>query len=209
MPKIKSSPKIKAVLFDLGKVILDFDFTPAFRRLARVTAFTPAEIDAYFRRSGLEVLYDGGKISSLAFYREIKKALRHPLTYAEFKKLWNEIFTPKAKVIRLIRRLKPRYRLVLISNTNAMHFDHIRSRYPVLGLFDAWVLSYRENTRKPDPRIYRTAIRACKACAGEIFYIDDREDLTVAAAGLGLRTFTFKNDPDALIREMTRLGILK
>jgi len=125
--------------------------------------------------------------------------------------VWNGIFTPNADMIALVRRLrrhKKGYRLVLISNTNAMHYDHLRKRYAVLGLFDRHVLSFREKRRKPDEKIYRTAIRACRARPEEIFYIDDRADLTGAAAEIGLRTHTFKNDVPALLAEMKELGIL-
>ena len=208
MPRKNKKKKIKAVLFDLGKVILDFDFDPAFRKLSNATGLTPEEIRGHFSRSGLEVLYDGGKISSLRFCREVKKTLRHPLSYAEFKKVWNNIFTPKVRMMALVKQLSRRTRLVLISNTNAMHYDHVRRKYPIFSLFDRHILSFKEKVRKPDERIYRRAIAACKADADEIFYIDDRKDLTTAADALGLRTFTFKNNPDALVKRLEKEGIL-
>ena len=208
MPTQNRSKKIKAILFDLGKVILDFDFNPAFRKLSKATGLTSQEIRGHFSRSGLEVLYDGGKISSRRFYHEVKKTLKHPLSYGAFKKVWNNIFTPKVRMMALVRELSRRYRLVLISNTNAMHYGHVRRKYPVFRLFDRHILSFREKVRKPDERIYRRAIAACQAGPDEIFYIDDREDLTTAADALGLRTFTFKNNPDALVKRLKSEGIL-
>ena len=208
--KKKSPPKkIKAILFDFGRVLVDFNFAPAFRRLSRVTSLTPGEIEDFFTRSGLEVLFDGGKISSSQFYREVKKGLKHPLDYTKFKKVWNEIFTPKLKMIKLVKKLGSHYRLVLISNTNAMHYRHIRQKYSVLNHFDQIIVSFKEKVRKPDERIYRRAIRACRAKPEEIFYIDDRQDLTEAARALGFNTFTFKNNPDALIQKLKDLKIEK
>lgn len=208
MKRKTGSRKIKAVLFDLGKVILHFDFAPAFKKLSAACPKTPNEIDDYFRRSGLEVLYDGGKISSREFYREVKKGLGHRLNFAEFKEAWNEIFKPNDRVISLISKLKNRARLVILSNTNAMHFEYIAKRYPVLNHFDKHILSYKEKVRKPDERIYRAAIRACRAKPHEILYIDDRLDLTEAAREIGLHTFTFKNNADELIQRMKKLDIL-
>ncbi|MBI3252133.1 MAG: HAD family phosphatase [Candidatus Omnitrophica bacterium] len=199
---------VKAVLFDLGKVLFHFNFKPAFRRLARVAALTPEDIGDYFVDSGLEVLYDSGRIGSLDFYRRVKKTLGLSLNYPQFKKIWNEIFTPNLTVIRLVRRLKKKSRLVLISNTNAMHFEYLRSRYAVLGDFDKCILSYKEKVRKPDERIYRSAIRACKARPHEIFYIDDRSDLTKAAGAMGFQTFTYRNHPRGLVQKMKKLGLL-
>ncbi len=204
---LKEKNKIKAVLFDLGKVILDFDFKLAFRRLSKKCPHAPSEIESYFLKSGLEVLYDGGKISSAEFYRIVKKALKHSLGYQEFKKIWNGVFTLNQKNADLVRKLKSRYRLVLISNTNAMHYDYIRNKYSVLGYFDSLILSYREKVRKPDERIYRKAIQACRAAPREILYIDDRPDLTEAAGTLGFHTFTFRDNHKELLQKMERLGI--
>ncbi len=203
------SKKIKAVLFDLGKVILHFDFTPAFSRLSSACSMSPDEIRDYFSKSGLEVLYDGGKISSTEFYSQVKKGLGHDLSFSEFKDIWNRIFTPNVKIVSLIRRLKKRRtRLVLVSNTNPMHFKYILKRYPVMNHFQKHILSYKEKIRKPDARIYRTAIRACRAKPHEIFYIDDRDDLTQAAQAIGFFTFTYKNNPQDLTRRMKQLEII-
>ena len=208
MKKNESNKKIKAVLFDLGKVILDFNFKPAFRRLSRSAPLSAQAIEAYFWRSGLEVLYDGGRISSFKFYKEVKRVLRHTLSYGQFKKIWNEVFIPKKDTFALIRRLSPHTRLALISNTNAMHYEYIRKKYPILNHFDRLILSFKEKTRKPDEAIYKTAAKACRAKPQEIFYIDDRKDLTEAAKELGFHTFTYKNNPKELIKQMKGLDIL-
>ena len=69
MLRKKEQNTVKAILFDLGKVLIRFDFDPAFRRLAGHCKYSPKEIEAFFIKSGLEVLYDGGRISSRQFYR--------------------------------------------------------------------------------------------------------------------------------------------
>ena len=207
--KNKSKKNIKAVLFDLGKVIVDFDFEPAFRKLAKFTPQSAAAIEDYFWSSGVEVLYDGGKISSLDFHREVKRALKHTLSYREFKNIWNDIFTPKKEIVTLIKRLSRDRRLVLLSNTNAMHYAYLRKKYSVLNHFDRCILSFKEKIRKPDKKIYQAAAKACLAKPGEIFYIDDRADLTDAANTLGFNTFTFKNNSQALITTMKDFGILR
>jgi len=208
MSKKSSKPRIKAVLFDLGKVLLYFQFDPAFRRLARHCDSSPKDIEAFFIQSGLEVLYDGGQISSRNFYAQIRNALGLRLSFERFRDIWNHIFTPIGPMIRLVGRLRPKYRLVLISNTNAMHFEYAKRRYPVLKQFHRHIVSYKEKVRKPDERIYRTAVRACQAKPSEILYIDDRADLTQAASELGLNTFTFKSDPAKLVKTMKKMGIL-
>lgn len=210
MPKntqTKIKPAIKAVLFDLGKVILFFNFEPAFKKISKVTRLSTKEIEDYFVSSGLEVLYDGGKISSFEFYQQVKKSLGFRISYPAFGKIWNDIFTPNQKIIKLIQKLKKRYRLVLVSNTNPMHFEFIQANYPVLKLFDDLVLSYEEKIRKPDARIYRTASLACRAKPNQILYIDDRPDLTQAAQALGFHVFTYRDNHKDLLLKMKSLGI--
>ncbi len=199
---------IKAVLFDLGKVLIRFDFDPAFRKLAPLCGKTPAQIRDFFSESGLEVLYDGGKITSYAFYRQVRLGLGHSLSYDEFSDIWNTIFTPVPGMAALVKRLAKAKRLVLVSNTNSMHFQYVKKRYPVLGHFDRHILSFKEKVRKPDPRIYRKALAACRAKAQEVLYIDDREDLTQAAKELGFHVHTFKNDWKKLEDVLKKHGVL-
>ncbi len=203
--KKSSQGPIKAVLFDLGKVIVNFNFSPAFERLSKSCKLKPDEIRTFFYGCEHEVLYDGGKISSTQFFSRIKRQLNHCMDYDAFKSTWNEVFTPNEEIIRLIRALKKKHRLVLISNTNPMHYAYIRKKYPVLSLFDHMILSYKLKIRKPDWKIYEAAKKACRAEAHEILYIDDRIDFTDAAAGLGFNTFTFKQNPKDLVKKMKAL----
>ena len=209
MPKNKNNSKqIKAVLFDLGKVLLRFNFEPAFRRLARLGPKSPRQIQDFFVRSGLEVLYDGGKISSREFYVRVRQGLGFHASFSEFRSIWNNIFSPIRPMVRLVGQLHGKKRLVLISNTNAMHFDHAKKRYGFLRKFDRHILSYKEKVRKPDAKIYRLASKACRARPEEIFYIDDREDLTQAAEELGFHVHTFKNDFADLMKTLKEKGVL-
>ncbi len=207
MSKIPAQKKIKAVLFDLGKVLLHFNFDPALKRFSKSCGLPVKDIEDYFISTGMEVLYDGGKITSLEFYCHVKKALGLKLSFGGFKRIWNEIFTPKKDMIGLVGKLSKNYRLVLISNTNAMHFEYIRKKYPVLGKFDRLVLSYKEKIRKPDAKIYQKAAAACRARHHEIYYIDDRADLTSAAHELGFHVFTYQNNFKQLLVDMNSKGI--
>ncbi len=201
-------PKIKAILFDLGKVLLFFNFDPAFKRLAKHAGVTAKDIENYFIQSGIEVLYDGGKITSYRFYSKIKKALGLRLTFRQFERIWNDIFTPNRPMIRLLEKLSGRYRTVLISNTNAMHYTHVKKKYAFMKNFDRHILSYQERSRKPDDRIYNIASKACRAKPHEIFYIDDRHDLTDAARELGFNVFTYRNNHDQLLKMIQEMKIL-
>ena len=200
--------QLKTFWFDLGNVILPFDFAPAYERLALHGA-DPDAIRGFFgERPWLEAACDTGKVPAPALYRMLRKhfSLR-TLKYPEFKKIWNDIFEENREVSRLIRALKRQgFRLVLISNTNKLHFDHILRRYPVLREFHHHVLSYRLKTRKPGKKIYDRALRLSRAKKHQIFYTDDRKDFTGAAAGHGVHVHTFTHAA-RLKRALGRHGI--
>jgi len=199
--KKKTNLAFQAVLFDLGKVLVHFNFDPAFRRLSKECGCDAKEIEDYFVESGLEAPYDSGQISSLQFYTQIRRGLALKCDYRGFRKTWNEIFKVNRAVTNLLPKLKRKgCRLVLISNTNALHWEYIRKKYVFLKWFDRLIISYRERMRKPDERIYRLAARHCRAKPERILYVDDREDLIRAAGAIGFKTFLYKNNTRELIK---------
>jgi epoxide hydrolase-like predicted phosphatase len=107
-------------------------------------------------------------------------------------------------VVRSLRKLKPNYRLVLLSNTDVKHFAFIRGEFPEMFFFDEYVLSYEVGLMKPDPRIYEIALEKAKARAGECVFIDDLEENIEAAAKMGIHTihFTPETDLDGELRSL-------
>ncbi len=209
MPRTKK--RIKTLWFDLGNVILDFDFTPAYKKLARHTPLDAAAIRKYFQTHPyLEAHLDEGKVNARTLYAQVCRDLRvKGLSFSRFSEMWSDIFSLNKSVAALVRDLrKSGYRLILISNTNRLHYDYIVKRYPVVRHFHHAVLSYRVRTRKPKPEIYRHALRLSGgAKPAEIFYTDDRRDLTDAAgANHGVHAHTFRS-ARALVAALKRLGV--
>jgi putative hydrolase of the HAD superfamily len=201
---------IRTFWFDLGNVLLFFDFTPAYRYLARSSPLGVREIRSYFhRRPRLEADVDEGRIGARQLHRKLVRDLRlEGVSYPRFRRTWNAIFKANPPVIRLLRRLRAKgYRLILISNTNRLHYDYVSRKYPFLRLFHRHVLSFRTGVRKPKRRIYREALRHSRAEPRQIVYIDDRRDL-VDRAGLdhGIHTHAFRTVA-ALRRDLRRLGV--
>ncbi|MBU0581138.1 MAG: HAD-IA family hydrolase, partial [Candidatus Margulisbacteria bacterium] len=107
----------------------------------------------------MERSYDEGKISTDEFFREISSRLKLNISFAEFKPIWQNIFRLNRGVKEMILRLKKRYRLFLLSNTNELHFDFVKKKYDVLGLLDDYILSYKVGFSKPHPRIFQEALK--------------------------------------------------
>lgn len=186
---------IKTFWFDLGNVILPFNFSPAYKRLSNASGIKVAEYKKFFRdRPELESQLDEGYVTGVDLYRLLKKELGMAgVSFSEFKHIWNDIFRENKAVANLIYRLKKDgAQLILISNTNRLHFLHIKKTYPVISQFDKLILSYELQIRKPKKKIYHRALSLSRALPHEILYIDDRSDLTDAAGTHGVHTHTFR-----------------
>ena len=198
---------IEALLFDLGNVVLHFDHMILCRKLAAAAAAGPEAVFDTVFTSGLEALFDAGKIEAAEFHREVCRRLGIDLPFSEFVAIWRDIFRPNEAIFLLLERLGRTYRLVLLSNTNSIHFDWCRSQYPEpLAHFDETVLSYRLGLRKPEHGIFRAGLRAARAPAERCVFIDDKEEFVRAAEEVGIHGVVFRSVP-ALESALESLGV--
>ncbi len=182
----------RALLLDLGNVIVAFDFARGYQAIAAHTPFSAAAIPERIAATGLVPPYERGEIASREFYAGIASALQLDLSYERFCDIWSTIFLPEPLLSDdLLARLHRKHRLVLISNTNEIHFEMIRRTYPILRHFDALVLSYRVKAMKPDPRIYAEAVRRAGCPPQECFYTDDVAEFVEAGRNCGLDAVLF------------------
>ena len=197
----------RALLFDLGNVLVAFDFTRGYRALEGVCPHPAEEIPARIAASGLVPPYERGEVSSEAFYLQLCRLLDLPVSYDQFCALWSTIFLPDPIVSEdLLISLHRRYRMVLISNTNDIHFRVIQANYPLIGHFDAMVLSHQVGAMKPADRIYQEAIRQAACRPEECFYTDDVPEFVEGGRRNGLDAVRFTGQAD-LERELQRRGI--
>src|SRR5258708_24430846 len=150
---------IKSLIFDLGGVIIPFDFKRAYARLEPMCGYPPSEIRRRLSSTDLVRRFETGFIAPAAFVREICAVLGVALTFDDFCDLWTCVLLPETLIPdALFPTWKKRYRLVLLSNTNPIHFEMIRRSYPVMRHFEHLVLSYRSGAVKPSPVIHQGAL---------------------------------------------------
>ncbi|HTR39859.1 MAG TPA: HAD family phosphatase [Bryobacteraceae bacterium] len=165
---------IKTILFDLGNVVIPFDFKRAYARMAQLCACPMEEVPARIRATGLVRPFERGEIAAEPFVRQLCSALGLNVTYDEFCGWWSSVFLPETLVPEaLLADLASRYRLLTLSNTNPIHFAMLKQSYPLLRHFHANVLSYEVGAAKPEARIYETAIAQAGCSAAECFFTDD------------------------------------
>jgi glucose-1-phosphatase len=202
--KYSVPPKITAITFDLGNVLVRVDHLRFCRRLAALTALSPQEVYAQVFESALEPGYDTGRISSQEFYQRVTAHFGVALPYLRFCELWCDLFDSMPGMEELVRHLASRFPLFLLSNTNALHFDYLQERFgPILEPFQSFILSYRVGSRKPEPAIYQFLIRQVGRPPEEILFLDDKMAFVEGALSQGLTAWQFRS-PQELQQELVR-----
>lgn len=206
MKKRKTKPKIKVILFDLGNVLVNYDIQRAARRFAKACKIPVSRIWLHFILSQTEKAYTCGKISSYEYYRQTSRIAKVKIRYAKFRHYWNDIFWENLGMEELLKRLKKRYPLYLISNTNALHFSHIKSKYRLLRHFKQLFPSHEVGHRKPHREIYEHVLGVIKKKPQETVFIDDTPAFVRGAKKAGMHAIRFRNK-EKLIRDLRKLGI--
>ena len=196
MPGLRSLSRmaIKAVIFDLGRVIVPFDFNRGYVRLEPLCGIPAAEIPRRIAPTGLVERFESGGIEPRDFVRELSKHLNLDTSYENFCEIWSSIFLPDTLIPEsMIEGIARNYRLVLLSNTNAIHFEMLRENYPLLRHFHSLVLSYEVCAMKPLPLIYRRAIEAAGCLPQECFFTDDILAYVEGARAQGIDAVQFES----------------
>ena len=173
---------IRTLIFDLGKVIIPFDFARGYRALEGICGVPAAEIPLRIASTDLVTRFETGMISPEDFVRDLSDLLGLQTDYPGFCSIWSSIFLPETLIPEsMIESLARRYRMLLLSNTNAIHFAMVRENYPLLRHFHHFVLSHEVKAMKPSPAIYKEAIARAQCAPEECFFTDDIEAYVEAA----------------------------
>ena len=198
---------IKAFLFDIGNVLLRFDFSICLKALA-----AQSDIDdplaAFARFDQVKAAYEDGQFDRPAFLRAVFDVLRYRGTEADFIAAWEDIFTPNEPVMALVARLHGQFPLYLLSNTNDIHVDFMFRRYPVFRHFTAGTFSHAVRASKPNRTIYEIACRDLSIEPASTFFIDDLLPNIETARALGFQTHHYHHDRhDELLAAIESAGV--
>lgn len=188
----------KVFVFDLGKVIFDYDLNKLCKSLSKYSTkqFLFKDMDSFiYANEELFSQYEKGQISSIEFYKKIAGILSlENLAFEDFSVIWNDIFMPMQDVIELINLLSKKYELAILSNTNQLHFDYLYKKYFDFFMnFKKLHLSHLMNARKPEKEIYKQVIEIHNVQPENIFFTDDKPENIYSAILMGIKAFQFKN----------------
>lgn len=197
----------RALFFDLGKVLVPFDLKRAYSGFGAVSPLSIEEMSVRLRSSGLVERYECGQVEDAPFFEQFSELTGINTTFERFCEIWNSIFLPPTLVPEsLLAGLSTRYTLLLLSNTNAIHFRFLERNYPHIGHFHHRVLSHESGAQKPDRKIFDDALAAAGVKPEEAFFTDDLAENIEAARRLGIDAEVFTGVPELLLH-LERRGV--
>jgi FMN phosphatase YigB (HAD superfamily) len=175
--------KPSIVVFDLGKVLLDFDYSIAGRKISERSGKSPAEVKQLLDYSPLLYRYETGLMTQREFFEEIRQSTDFRGSYEQFGGFFAKIFWEIPAMIELHAALHDRgIPTYIFSNTNDLAISHVRRDFPFFANFNGYILSYEVRAMKPDARIYEALERMSGKRGAEILYLDDRPENVEAGA---------------------------
>jgi len=197
-----------AIVFDLGKVLVDFDYGIAAQRIAARGRMTVQEIAKYMSHSSLFTEYELGALTTAQFCAEVCRITGFRATAAEFGECFADIFFPIEPMIQLQAMLRQRgLPAYVFSNTNELAVEHIGRSFPFYANFDGYILSYQHGSMKPDARLYEVVERQSARVGAEILYLDDRPENVAAGAARDWQVILHQT-PEQTRAEIRKLGLL-
>jgi len=208
---------INAVVFDLGRVIADFDHMKSCRSLSSFSDLSPEQIYQKIFKSNLEKRFDQGELSPSDFYQEIGRIIKanNELTFSSFYEIWGNIFSENPEIKTVLKKIKPEIKIFLFSNTNKIHWHYISQIEVIKSYFvhaKKLVLSFQVGYRKPDPRAFQEVILRCKNDPPDILYIDDIPEYIKVFEKLGGHGIVYncQTDPiERLTKELSYFNVLE
>lgn len=198
----------KTIVFDLGKVLVDFDYAIAGRKLATRATMAAVELGQFLIHVPLIIRYETGLITTEEFFQEVRAASGYQGNIEEFASLFADIFTPIEPMVQLQAQLRRRgFPTYIFSNTNELAIRFIRRNFPFFNNFDGYILSYEHRSMKPDAKLYEAVETQSGARGAEILYLDDRLENIEAGAARGWQVI-LQESPEKTLASVRRLGLL-
>jgi glucose-1-phosphatase len=199
--------KFRAIIFDIGRVLIRVDVARAMGVLAPGFSLSPAELWTAIEKDPRWPDWQEGRMRPRDWHLHLTKRLGSSLTFEQFTEAWNLALDPKPlQDVRMFEKLSRNYRLGLLSNTDPIHLAHMEPRYDFFPFFPARTYSCTVGASKPSALIYRKALSSIHAKAAETIYIDDVPDYAEAANRLGFTGVRYQS-PEQLVANLEELGV--
>ena len=199
--------KPKIIAFDLGRVLVDFDYSIGARHIAARATMSPGDVQKFLDHSPLLYRYETGLMNREQFFHEVRTATGFRGTFEEFCEFFADIFWPIEPMVQLHAAVRKRgIPTYIFSNTNDLAVGHIRRHFPFYANFDGYIYSYEHGAMKPSAALYEVLERQANCRSTEILYLDDRAENIAAGAARGWQVI-LQESPDKTRAAFEQLGL--
>ena len=199
----------QVVVFDLGKVLVDFDYSIAARKVAARSTKPLGDLVSLLSTSPLIVQYECGQVTRREFYEKVRDAVGFRGALDEFGDYFADIFTEMPAMTALHAELRRRgVPTYVFSNTNDLAVEHVGKNFPFFKHFDGYIYSHEVGAMKPDAKIYAAMEKLCGRSGEDIVYLDDRAENVAAGAARGWRSILHES-PEKSRAAIENLGLLE
>jgi FMN phosphatase YigB (HAD superfamily) len=179
--------KLRAIIFDVGRVLIPIDIQRAMTGLAAGLSLSPEEIWSAIENDPRWPDWQEGRMTPRDWHLHLTRRLGTTLRFEEFTEIWNRVLDPRPlQESSLFEELSKTYRLGLLSNTDPIHVAYMEANYDFFRFFSMRVYSCVIGASKPSPIVYLEALRRCRVQSSEAVYIDDIAAYVEAARNLGM-----------------------
>jgi len=195
-------------LFDLGNTVIKLAYERVLENICKDASASRDELVELFEKPGSYRDLERGAITFAEFYDFLCDRAGYRGSPAEFRRIWSDFFDgPIPGIEELLERVRERYRVAFLSNSNEVHAEVIPRQYAALfRKDDRFIFSHRFQCAKPDPELFQRALEVIGALPQQTVFVDDLLENVLAARALGLRAFQF-HDSATLLRELVDDGL--
>ncbi len=200
--------KISAIVFDIGNVLLSFDYKIIIEKFEQVEKGLGQKfISLYKENYHLHRAHEKAELESDKFVEIMLGWIDYKLPREEFLNIYADVFVENAELVSLLPALKKKYKLVVLSNTNPIHQKQFMKQFSFWKYFDKLVLSHEVRSFKPESEIYSAVENFTKVNPEEHFYIDDIDEYIKAAKSRGWQGVVMQNN-EQVFSDFRKLGII-
>lgn len=196
-------------VFDLGNVLIRLDYDRVLDRIEARSRFSREQLVSMLDSAGGYRDLERGLISFKEFHERLRERAGYTDDLRTFRDVWGDFFGgPTEGIDEVLRRVRQRYRVAFLSNSNEVHADVIPRRFAALfGKDDVFIYSHRLRCAKPDPEIFQQTLEMLAAKPEQVLFVDDLAENVAAARNMGIQAFQFRDSVE-LVRDLEQAGYL-
>jgi HAD superfamily hydrolase (TIGR01509 family) len=196
-------------VFDLGNTVIKLAYEHVMENICKLASTKRDELVDLLEGAGGYRDLERGAITFVDFYDFLRERASYRGSLGELKETWADFFDGAMPGIdELLDRVRQRYRVAFLSNSNEVHADVIPRKYAALFRDeDRFIFSHRFKCAKPDPEMFRRALELIGALPQHAVLVDDLMENVVAASTIGMKAYQFR-DSATLLGELRRDGLL-